>query len=450
MCKGSEMMKVLFVGAECTPFIKTGGLADVMGALPKSIGNVDVILPAYRGVLEKLNTEDIKVFHVRELNKKAEVHLYHIGATSYYFVKQDYYYDRDQIYGEPDDAERFAFFNLVVKKFALKRNYDIVHCHDWHTGMLPYLLKDKIKTVYTIHNLAYQGLFPKDTADLFELEDERFYIWDQFNYMKIGIEFADVVTTVSETYAKEITHKALGCGLDDLLRTRRKSLVGIVNGVDYNEFNPETDPNLKFNYGVDTYDLKKVNKRFLQNELGLKPVDKMVVGIVTRLAEQKGLDLLVGILDKMLTYDIQFVLLGSGDPQYEQALEKYIANNDVSINIGYSEELARKIYAGCDLFLVPSRFEPCGLSQLISYKYGTLPLVRQTGGLADTVKDIKDGGVGFVFKKYTRKALLDKFVEAYNSYQKGWDKYIQKAMRLDFSFDKKAEEYRELYERVMK
>ncbi len=443
-------MKVLFVGAECSPFIKTGGLADVLGALPKAIGNVDVIMPAYKGILDRLNTEDIKVFHVRELNRKAEVHLYHKGSTSYYFVKQDYYYDRDAIYGEDDDAERFAFFNLVVKKFAIKRGYDVVHCHDWHTGMIPYLLKGKIKTVYTIHNLAYQGLFPKDTADLFGIEDESFYIWDQFNFMKIGIENADLVTTVSQTYAKEILRKELGCGLDGILKSRKKDLVGIINGVDYTEFSPEIDPALKFNYTVDTYDLKKVNKRFLQNELGLNPVDKMVVSIITRLAEQKGVDLLLGVLDKMLKYDIQFILLGSGDPVYEQKLHKYIKNPNVSINLKYSESLARKIYAGSDLFLMPSRFEPCGLSQLISYKYGTLPLVRRTGGLNDTVTDVKKGGCGFVFDRYTRKDMFSKFEEAYESYQKGWDELVQKAMRLNYSFEARAEDYRQLYERVIK
>lgn len=444
-------MKVLFAGAECTPFIKTGGLADVMGALPKAIGNVDVILPAYRGILEKLNTEDVRVYQIREMGKSCEVHLYHIGATSYYFVKQDHYFDRDTIYGQHDDAERFAFFNLVVKKFALRRKYDIVHCHDWHTGMVPYLLKGQVKTIYTIHNLAFQGLFPKETANYFGVEDESFYIWDQFNFMKIGIENADMVTTVSETYAKEIMRKEYGCGLERILRSRRKTLTGIVNGVDYGEFNPKFDPALKFNYDTETFDLKKVNKKFLQNELGLKPVDKMVVSIISRVTEQKGFDLIISVLDKMLEHDIQFVLLGSGDPKLERKFDKYVVNHNVSINIGYDEDLARKIYAGSDLFLMPSRFEPCGLSQLISYKYGTLPLVRKTGGLADTVKDVKDGGLGFVFTKYTRKDFLQKFEEAvalYNTNQ--WNKNVIDAMKLDFSFHAKAAEYRDLYERVMK
>jgi starch synthase len=339
----------------------------------------------------------------------------------------------------------------VVKKFAIKRKYDIVHCHDWHTGMLPYLLKNRIKTVFTIHNLAYQGLFPKDTADLFGIEDKNFYIWDQFNFMKIGIQYADMVTTVSQSYAKEILRKELGCGLEEVLRKRKKNLIGIVNGVDYSEFNPETDPALKYKYSLGNIEGKAVNKRFLQNELGLLPQDKMVVSIITRLTEQKGIDLLIGILDKMLTYDIQFVLLGSGEKNYEDKFQKYFANNNVSINIGYSEDLARKIYAGSDLFLMPSRFEPCGLSQLISYKYGTLPLVRKTGGLHDTVKDVKTGGVGFVFEKYTRKAFFDKFVEAYEFYNSdNWRQKVIEAMKLDFGFGAKASEYRALYERVMK
>lgn len=442
-------MKVLFAGAECTPFVKTGGLADVMGALPKALKDVDVILPAYRGVLEKLNTEDITTFLVRELNRKAEVHYYHDNGVNYYFVKQDYYFDRDTIYGQPDDAERFAFFNIVVKKFALKREYDLVHCHDWHTGIVPYLLKGRIKTVYTIHNLAYQGVFPKETHDFFAIEDPSFYIYDQFNFMKTGIVNADHITTVSETYSKEILGRALGCGLEEELRKRKKDLSGIVNGIDYDEFNPATDPYIKFNYSVDNFEQKKLNKRELQYELGLRPVDKMVVGIVSRLAEQKGFDLIFGALNKMLKEDIQLVVLGSGDERYEHTLLEYVKKMDVAIHIGYDEELARKIYAGSDLFLVPSRFEPCGLSQMISYKYGTLPLVRSTGGLRDTVTDIKDGGLGFVFERYTRNAFYEKFMEAVESYKLGWDEYIRKAMQLDFSFKKAAVEYKLLYERVI-
>ncbi len=444
-------MKVLFAGAECIPFVKTGGLADVMGALPKAIGNVDVILPAYRGILDKLNTEDVREVYVPEMDKSCDVHLYHEGSTSYYFVQQDDYYDRDTIYGQEDDGERFAFFNLVVKDFALRRKYDIVHAHDWHTGMVPYLLKGKIKTVYTIHNLAFQGLFSKDIAEFFGKDDNSFYIWDQFNFMKIGIEHADWVTTVSETYSKEIMHKDYGCGLEAILRKRRKHVIGIVNGVDYSVFNPKVDPAVKVNYDIGSYELKKTNKTLLQEELGLHQSDGMVVSVISRITEQKGFDLLIGVIDKMLKHDIQFVLLGSGQKDLEKQFKKYLINPNVSINIGYDEVLARRIYAGSDLFLMPSRFEPCGLSQLISYKYGTLPLVRKTGGLADTVKDVKDGGLGFVFEKYTRKALLEKFEEAVQEYQTNrWNKYVLKAMKLDFSFGAKAAEYRQLYKKVMK
>jgi starch synthase len=260
-----------------------------------------------------------------------------------------------------------------------------------------------------------------------------------------------MVTTVSETYAKEIMRKEFGCGLESILRKRRKNLTGIVNGIDYSEFNPKIDTAIKMNYDIGSYDLKKANKTLLQEELGLHQTDSMVVSIISRITEQKGFDLIIGVLDKMLKHDIQFVLLGSGQKELEEKFEKYLTNPNVSITIGYDEELARRIYAGSDLFLMPSRFEPCGLSQLISYKYGTLPLVRKTGGLADTVKDVKHGGLGFVFEKYTRKALLEKFEEAVEEYGSNrWGKHVLDAMKLDFSFEAKAVEYRQLYERVMK
>jgi len=443
------MMRILFCGAECTPFAKTGGLADVIGALPKEFkGDVDVIMPAYRGILEGLNTEDIQTFYVKELNRKAEVILYHKDSINYYFVINDFYYDRDSIYNQPDDAERFAFFNIVIKKFALKRGYDIVHCHDWHTGMVPFLLRGRIKTVFTIHNLAYQGSFSKDTADLFNKENREFYIWGNFNYMKIGIMFADIITTVSKTYSKEILTKEFGCGLEDVLKSREDDLYGIINGIDYTEFNPEIDKALEYTYNSDTWQTKSKNKHALQEELNLPKSDNMMISVISRLTEQKGIDLLAEIMPKMVKLDIQFILLGSGDKKFEQKLMNFNELPNVSINIGYNDPLARRIYASSDLFLMPSKYEPCGLSQLISYKYGTLPLVRSTGGLKDTVKDYGKGGLGFVFDEYSAEAFFRTVLQANNVYSTGVTGIAKAAMELDFSFSKSKEEYMRLYRRV--
>jgi len=450
-------MKVLFCSSEIVPFAKTGGLADVAGALPCALESqgcqVKVALPKYRCVKKAGNSA--------KMGRDIEV----------YLIENDRYFDRPELYGEksgdyPDNLERFSFFCRQILHLLKKNNFcpDIIHCNDWQTALVSVYLKTKFrdepffnrtKTIFTIHNLAYQGLFAKEQFSQTQLDQQFFNMhqleyYGKLNLLKGGLVFSRFITTVSPTYAKEIQTLKFGCGLDGVLRERRNELFGIINGLDYQTWNPANDDKIFRRYTAENIKDKYANKEALQRELGL-PCEKEValVGIVSRLAEQKGIDLITSALDKIAGLKLQFVLLGTGDEKYHLLLEKIREKKykNISINLRFDAVLAHKIYAGCDMFLVPSYYEPCGLGQLISLKYGTIPIVRKTGGLADTVGPDN----GFVFEKYTSGQMLQAINRAVKSYEdkEQWRKLTLRAMEYDFSWDASAKKYIELYNRAI-
>jgi starch synthase len=372
-----------------------------------------------------------------------------------------------------DEAERFTFFCRAVLEMLPRLGWqpDIIHCHDWQAGPIPFFLKaryrqdsfyNKITSVFTIHNLQYQGNFPPETLfllgvgkDYFTPELLEFY--GTVSFIKMGILFADVVSTVSKTYAHEIQRPETGERLDGLLRMRSVDLYGIVNGINYHEFNPKTDPRLHHNYDRDSLENKRENKYALQKELALPVKNTPVLGMISRLVEQKGIDLVAGVIDQLMELDIQFVLLGTGDPGYEKVFREIKSKypGQAGIYIGFNAILAQRIYAGADIFLMPSRFEPCGLGQLIAMRYGTIPIVRGVGGLADTVHDfnpITGSGNGFVFSEYNKEALYHTINRALTLFQNDpgqWQKLIRHAMEIDFSWARSAVEYLQLYQEAL-
>lgn len=475
-------MKVLMVTSEAHPFIKTGGLGDVMGALPQALNNenteVKVILPKYKNIADKYinNLEFIKYFYVSVGWRKQYCGLFRClyNGVEYYFIDNEYYFKRDNLYGYYDDAERFIFFNKAVLDFINEINWrpDIIHCNDWQTGMIPMIYRfeyekrnmyKNIKTFFSIHNLLFQGTFsPEILPELLGYNYEPYFnrsleLYGGVSFMKGGINYSDQVITVSNTYAKEIQTSQYGEGLEGLLRHRSYALKGILNGIDYNEYNPETDKYIYKNYSIDNIQNKKINKECLQRELGL-PVnsDIPIIGMVSRLTHQKGCDLIINSLDRLLQKNIQVVILGTGDKAYEDTLNKfnYMYHDKVSVNIKFNNELAHKIYAGSDLFLMPSLFEPCGLGQLIALRYGTIPIVRETGGLKDTIvpyNQYNGLGNGFGFKNYNCNELIHVSEYALNIYNDKhiWNSIIEQAMKSDNSWGKSAREYKELYIGVM-
>lgn len=478
-------LKVLFVSAEVSPFAKTGGLADVAGSLPKalvSMGNdVRVIMPRYKCIKSGMNY--LTDFPVQIAGRKetcivreTEVSFKGSDKTNnmpVYFVDNYNYYDRDGIYCYFDDAERFAFFCKAVLEMLPKISFkpDIIHCNDWHTGPICMLLKEvykrksfynDISTVYTIHNLEYQGNFPKEVIRLFGVGDEVFIpekveFYGMFSFMKAGLVYSDVINTVSKMYAEEIQTPQYGEKLDGLLKKRSKDLYGIVNGISYEEFNPSSDTRIFKNYDVDNIDLKKENKKALQQEMGLPVRDVPLISVISRLSWQKGLDLIIEEIDAIMENDVQFVLLGTGDEHYENAFRdiKNKYPDKVGIYIGFNAPLAQRIYAGSDMFLMPSRFEPCGLGQIISLRYGTIPIVRATGGLAETIIDYdldnKEGN-GFSFKEFSSKDMLNAINRALRLYKEEsdtWRMLVKRALSLDFSWNRSAGKYMDLYNLAM-
>lgn len=440
-------MKVLFAAAEAHPFVKTGGLADVIGALPKALKgagvDVRVILPKYRGIPEKFTSqmEHVAVVDVPVgwRNQYCGIEQIIYDGIPVYFIDNEYYFGRDGIYGYLDDGERFAFFNRAVLECLPAINFqpDVLHCHDWHAAVIPMLLQghyrhdpfySEMRTVFTIHNLLYQGVFPYSVlGELLGLDDSYFNgveYYGNVNYMKGGIVHSDHVTTVSPTYAEEIRTAYYGYGLDGLLSSRADSLSGIVNGIDTKSYNPNSDPQIFTRYRSNLAK-KAENKLGLQQELGL-PVAPYIpmVAMVTRLVDSKGLDLLTRVLDELLYYDdIQFVLLGTGDESYErwfrEAAWRYPTK--LSSQILFNDALSRKIYAASDLFLMPSKFEPCGISQLLALRYGSIPVVRETGGLNDTVHAYNEEtgeGNGFTFKDYNAHDMMHTLRRAVSFYRK--------------------------------
>lgn len=482
----NDNLKVLFVSVEVTPFAKTGGLADVAGSLPKSLVSmgydVRIAMPRYQQI--DADMKYVTDFPI-DISYRQATCIVREGAIDFkdnvkdakvpvYFLDNHHYFNREGIYCYSDDADRFAFFCRAVLDMLPKIGFkpDIIHCNDWHTGPVCMLLNEKykrypfyknIKTIFTVHNLEYQGNFPKDVLGLIGMTDEIFIpekveFYGMFSFMKAGLVYTDIISTVSETYAKEIQTVQYGEKLEGLLKGRSKDLYGIVNGIDYDVFNPETDPRIYKNYNVETFKLKTENKYALQKEMGLPKKDVPVIGLISRLTGQKGLNLIMDEFDEMMKEDMQFILLGAGDEYYETGFKKIQEKypDKVGVYIGFNAPLAQRIYAGSDLFLMPSRFEPCGLGQLFSLRYGTIPIVRSTGGLAETVFDVEEdnkNGNGFSYKDFSSKDMLNtikRAIKFYNQKPKEWEKVIKRAMTTDYSWDKSASKYSELYGKLMK
>mgnify|MGYP000949403123 FL=1 len=479
------MKKILFATSEAVPFIKTGGLADVAGSLPKCFDkkyfDIRVILPKYACMNQewKDKMEYVTHFYMDLGFKNCYVGIMQMqyDGIQFYFIDNEYYFSGPKPYDSaPWDLEKFAFFSKAVLSVLPVIGFrpDIIHCHDWQTGLVPIYLDNfrynneffrGIKTVITIHNLKFQGIWDAKTvkdmvglADYYFTPDKLLHYKDA-NFLKGGIVYADYVTTVSDTYAEEIKQPFYGETLDGLMCARSNSLFGIVNGIDYDVYNPETDPYIVQNYSAQNFRKEKIkNKRALQQQLGLEQDDKrFMIGIVSRLTSQKGLDLIQCVMDEICSDGIQFVILGTGEEQYENMFRHYDwkYNNTVSANIYYSEELSHRVYAACDAFLMPSLFEPCGLSQLISLRYGTVPIVRETGGLKDTVEpynEYESKGTGFSFANYNAHEMLNtiRYAEhVYYNKKREWNKIIDRGMASDFSWNSSARKYEELYTRLL-
>lgn len=476
------MKKILFVASEAVPFIKTGGLADVVGSLPKCFDkryfDVRVILPKYLCMREewRYNMKYLGEFYMEYLGQSRYVGMleYEYEGVKFYFIDNESYFAGNKPYGDwYFDLEKFCFFCQAALSALPLIGFqpDVVHCHDWQTGLIPVYLKDRfkdgsfyssMKSIMTIHNLKFQGVWDVKTIQKFSGLPNFYFTPDKLeaykdgNMLKGGLVFADAITTVSKTYAEEIKLPFYGEGLDGLMRARQHELRGIVNGIDYDVFNPETDTMLVQNYNAKNFRKEKVkNKKALQEQLGL-PVDpkKYLIGIVSRLTDQKGFDLIQCVMDEICTEDTQLVILGTGDEKYENMFRHYDwkYQDRVSAQIYYSEELSHRIYAGCDAFLMPSLFEPCGLSQLMALRYGTVPIVRETGGLKDTVEPYNeyDGtGTGFSFSNYNAHEMLDSIHYSKHIYyekRREWNKMIDRAMAKDYSWQASAMKYQELYD----
>ena len=475
------MKKVLFVASESVPFIKTGGLADVAGSLPKYFDkkefDVRVMIPKYACIPEewKQKMQYNTHFYIDLAWRKQYVGILEMEyeGIKFYFVDNEFYFAGDKPYGYThEDIEKFAFFCKASLSALPSLGFrpDIIHCHDWQTGLIPVYLHDMfmendfyhgIKTIMTIHNLKFQGIWDlKKVQDITGL-NQSFFASDKLeaygdaNYLKGGIVYADLVTTVSESYAEEIKMPFYGEKLDGLMRARSNCLSGIVNGLDYDERNPETDNLIYTNYSAKNFRKEKVkNKRGLQKELGLAQDDrKFMVGIVSRLTDQKGLDLVDYVIEEICAEDVQLVVLGTGEEKYEHLFRhfEWKYHDRVSANIYYSNERSHKIYAACDAFLMPSLFEPCGLSQLMSLRYGTIPIVRETGGLKDTVEpynEYEGTGTGFSFANYNAHEMLNTInyaKDVYYNRKREWNKMIDRAMAVDFSWNNSAVKYADLY-----
>lgn len=473
-------MKVLFASSEALPFKASGGLGDVAGSLPQALRKrligCRVVMPLYDTISQEL--KDSMTFltsisvPVAWRRQYCGIFEAKAGGVIYYLLDNQYYFKRDGIYGYYDDAERFAFFARAVLEIipAIGFKPDIIHCNDWQTALTPVYYNtlyanrpgyENIKTVFTIHNIQYQGTYgmelvnevigiPESATSLVEYDGD-------VNFMKGAIETADKVTTVSPSYANEILDPWYSHGLDIILNQRSWKLSGILNGIDTDLYNPETDKDIAVNYNSSNFEPKKINKQKLQEYFSL-PIreDVPVIGMVTRLVGHKGLDLVKAVLDELLaTTDVQFVVLGSGEWQYESFFKDIAAKypDKMGLKLGFVPSLSKKIYAGADMFLMPSKSEPCGLSQMISLRYGTIPIVRETGGLRDSIKDSGDGeGNGFTFSSYNAHDMLftiKRAIEGY-SHREGWKILMKRAMECDNSWGKSANEYIRLYKSLLK
>lgn len=456
-------MKIVICASEVVPYAKTGGLADVAGALPqaleKSGQEVIIVMPRYKSINEsKFNLERIK----KDISSSVTG-----SSIKVYFIESDKYFNRDGLYQDKagdykDNLERFSYYSRRTLELLKEINFkpDIIHVHDWQASLIPvYLrtvfLKDPFyqstRTVLTIHNIGYQGLFPKDEFpqlgldwSIFNIEGLEYY--GKINILKGGMEYSDVINTVSPTYSKEIQTKEFGFGLEGVLNKRRNSVFGILNGLDYSIWNPETDKFISKSYSLKTIADKYNNKKDLQEVCRLPLRDEVpLFGIVSRLAEQKGFDIFSEAMNEICKMNLQLVILGTGDLKYHQLLEKAAKKYPkvISLHLKFDDQLAHKIYAGSDAFLMPSKYEPCGLGQMISLRYGTIPVVFKTGGLADTVNEDN----GFIFENYSKEDLVRIVKEAVAAFKtsKKWSKLITKAMECNFSWDESAKHYLKLY-----
>ena len=478
-------MKIVMVASEGVPHSKTGGLADVVGALPKALVElgyeVEVVLPRYRMTkpgrpLARMKSLTIPLsssFKFCSIQDGGR-----IGGAQCYLVECPEFFDREDLYQEngrdyEDNAQRFAGFSLASLEF-MKRSYTpphIVHCHDWQSALVPVYLRtlyqadkffEKTSVVFTIHNLGYQGLFPPHTlpqislhAGLFTIDALEFY--GKVNLLKGGIIFSDSITTVSRKYAEEIQTHEFGCGLEGVLKSRADRLQGILNGVDYDAWNPATDKLIPANYTPENHKGKEICKKSLLESLGVRQpaLSRPVLGIVSRFAAQKGFDLIAGIADEMMAMDHYVVALGTGEPVYEELFRTLAKKypQKFLVKVAYDNTLAHRIEAGADLFLMPSRYEPCGLNQIYSMKYGTVPVVRATGGLDDTVEPFEgSSGTGFKFSEYSPIALLTALRQALETYRqpKQWQRLMQNCMKKDFSWASSAKQYAKVYEGLNK
>ncbi len=480
-------MKIAFVTTECVPYAKTGGLADVAGSLPKALEKlgceVKIFLPKYLFIDEPKHGLRYN-WSIGEMPIRVNgiIRLVHLQQTKLpnsnievNFIDCPHYYNRDGIYtNDMDEDERFILFSKGVIETLQRMQWapDIIQCNDWQTGLIPLYIKDnyswdrmfdKTATVFTIHNIGYQGRFSKSTLFAAEIRGDLYYpngpveFENSVSFMKTGIVFSDLVNTVSNKYSHEILLEEYGAGLHGILHSRKQDVYGILNGVDYEEWNPETDKFLPYKFSAKDLSGKTKNKKFLMDHFNL-PFDenKPLIGIITRLVLQKGIDIFAEAINDLMNLDAQWILLGSGEDKYESMLHSLAYNypDRVGTYIGYNNELSHLIEAGADIFLMPSRYEPCGLNQIYSLKYGTVPVVRKTGGLADTVKDWDEEkhngfehGNGFSFYDYTGYALSSSVERAVNvfKHKEIWKKIQHNGMKLDFSWKKSAEKYLELY-----
>ncbi|MCK4917540.1 MAG: glycogen synthase [Candidatus Omnitrophica bacterium] len=452
-----QKIKIAFCASEIFPFAKTGGLADVAGALPKALVKKEcelkVLMPFYKNIKPQKMCNGYGTSEV--------------GGIDFIFIKDDYFFFRDNLYvtkdGDySDNLERFNFFSKQVLNILMKINFspDIIHCNDWQTSLVSVYLKTiykdsdffkDTKSVLTIHNLEYQGIFNKEKFSVLGLPWNCFDVnclefYGKINVLKGGIIFADIVNTVSPTYAEKITTQKYGCGLDGVLRNKKDNLIGVLNGIDYDVWNPETDEHIYKKYSVTSASKNKaINKAKLQEELGfLVNNEVMLIGMVSRLVEQKGLALISQVLNEVLG-KYQLVILGEGEDRYKELLKEKEKEfkNSFTLTLRMDECFAHQIYAAADLFLMPSKFEPCGLSQMISYKYGTIPLVHHAGGLFDSVEDVSNCGGGIIFKKYNAKDLMTALDRASKLYENkdSWNVVVNRIMNYDFSWARASDEY---------
>ncbi len=483
-------LKILFVSSEVVPYSKTGGLADVAGALPKALARMghDVIVatPKYASVTSEKWTletaiEDVAI-EIGGVRRAFAVRRTSLPGSDVpvLFIEHNDFFDRKELYSVngidyPDNAERMSFFSMASLEAVRKLEWkpDVIHTNDWHTALVPTYLKTILATdaffagaatVYTVHNMGYQGNFPRDKFPALGLgwehySSERLEYYGSFNLMKAGLLDADIITTVSPTYAKEIQTPEMSHGMDGVLGLRTKDLYGVLNGVDYDVWSPEKDTLIARRFSAaDVLAGKKENKTALLKRVALPDRGAPVIGMISRLADQKGFDILAEAMPALLKMDLQFVILGTGEPKYHDLLTRAQTESDgkVSVTLGFDNTLAHQIEAGSDMFLMPSRYEPCGLNQLYSLRYGTVPIVRKTGGLADSIVNVTDDGIangkstGFVFGPYTSEALLAAVRKAVKTYddRKAWEKLMKNDMAQDFSWDAAAKKYVSLYEKA--